>query len=107
MTSQERQRVRPAAQMLSERVGKCLLRFGQRFAKEAQFIITCDEMFDTCNSRCALDDKAHRSAFGLEYFHTQYSSLLELTRLMRESRVVGRQSMLPFQKGFVMSLTAM
>lgn len=93
VTGQERQRVRPAAQMLSERVGKCLLHlFGQRFVKQAQFVITCDEMFDTCNFRCFLDGKAHRSAFGLEHtINAQYTSLLEFMRLIRDSRV-GCQS---------------
>ncbi|MEM8709394.1 MAG: hypothetical protein AAGG01_00465, partial [Planctomycetota bacterium] len=64
--------------MLSKRVGKCLLHlFGQRFVKQAQFIITFDEMFDNCDSRCIPDgeslcsspakaaDPGHRAAPGL------------------------------------------
>ena len=64
--------------------------------------------FDTFNSRHVLDGKLHRSAFGLsQTIEDQYSCLLRYTQVMRDARVVGSRSLLPFQKGFLMSSVAL
>ncbi|KAF0298488.1 Transposable element P transposase [Amphibalanus amphitrite] len=106
---QECQRVYLAAQLLSERVAKAVSHiFGDRYRKEAEFIALVDQAFDTFNSRHVSDGKLHRSAFGLAHtIEDQYSCLLKFTKVMRDARVVGSNSMLPFQKGFVMSSTAL
>ncbi|KAF0297735.1 Transposable element P transposase [Amphibalanus amphitrite] len=106
---QECQRVYLAAQLLSERVARAVSHiFGDRYRKEAEFIALVDQAFDTFNSRHMSDGKLHRSAFGLAHaIEDQYSCLLKFTQVMRDSRVVGNRSMLSFQKGFVMSPTAL
>ncbi|KAF0297725.1 Transposable element P transposase [Amphibalanus amphitrite] len=106
---QERQRVFLAAQLLSERVGHAIAHcFGEQHAEEAAFVILVDQVFDTLNSRHPMDPKVHRSGFGMEHaLDQQYTCLMEFTRLMRESRVVGHRSLLPFQQGFIMTSCAL
>ena len=98
-----------AAQLLSERVGHAIAHcFGDEHAKEAEFVTTVDQAFDTLNSRHPVDRKAHRSGFGLPHaVDRQNASLQEFTQLMRDSRVVGRTKLLPFQKGFLMASSAL
>ena len=109
MRGQDRQRVHLAAQLLSLRVATALTHcFGDTYRRQAEFVALTDQAFDTFNSRHVSDSKLHRSAFGLDRaIEAQYSCLLRFTQVMRDARVVGNRSMLPFQKGFVMSSTAL
>ena len=98
-----------ATQLLSERVGHAIAHcFGEEHAEEASFVTLTDQMFDTMNSRHPMDTKECRSGFGLPHaVNKQYTCLLEFTRLMRDSLAVGRRTLLPFQKGFIMSSNAL
>ena len=98
-----------AAQLLSERVGHAIAHcFGEEHAEEAAFVTLVDQAFDTLNSRHPMDSKVHRSGFGMPHaLDQQYSCLMGFTRLMRESRVVGRRCLLPFQQGFIMTSCAL
>ena len=109
VANQERQRVSLAAQTMSETVGHAIRHcLGEEYKEQSEFVLAADRTFDVFNSRRPLDSKKHRCGFGVpEAFEEQYDSLMAFTKVMEDARVGKHRSLLPFQKGYIMSSAAL
>ncbi len=101
-----RQRVRTAAQLLSGTVAKALrYLFGEAHATQAEAIEVVNNWFDTMNS-CQMNSKKKLScAFGIHYSE-QLHALTKMETLIKTMKIKGKKTMLPFQKGILMSINA-
>ena len=107
-----RQRVRPAAQLLSARVANALLHlsddlYRERDAQRASFIHSVDQWFDVMNSREKDDHiKQWKSGYGRRQ-EQQDRILKEMIRTVGDMRVGNKRHLLPFQQGIKMSTLAL
>ncbi len=102
-----RQRVRTAAQLLSGTVSKALQYiFGESMATQAEAINTVNNWFDTMNSCQVHSIKKLACGFGI-HLEEQQHALNKMEKLVQTMKIKGKKSMLPFQKGFLISISAM
>ena len=102
-TRGSRQRVRLAAQLLSHSTATALRYLFPKKSKIADWVELVDQWFDASNSSCMYSVKKLGSGFGIhkaEQLHV-FSKMEEMISGMR---VVGRKSLLPFQKGILISI---
>jgi hypothetical protein len=92
----ERQKVRPAVQVLSETVGKSLKYLGSidklkspDWEFTSQFIILVDKWFDAMNSSCTMSDKPSRAPYRAT--DDQLLVLKEMTQVMDSSSVNAKK----------------
>lgn len=105
--SNARQRVRPAAQLLSRTVGKAFTYFyGEKGLLKEKALLTIDSWFDTMNSRQIVDKKKLASAFGVE-IEDQMKALDDMEQLIKEMKIEGLSHKLPWQKGILISIQSM
>ena len=105
-TQGARQRVCLAAQLLSHTTAtavKCL--FPEK-SELSNWIEMFDQWFDIFNSRVAFHTKRMACGFGV-HFEEQNSVLEKTFSCIQTMREKGRKSLLPFQKGFLLSIRAL
>ena len=105
-----RQRVRTAAQLFSETVGKAFIfHFGDLFAAQSKFILDVNYWFDTLNSRSKFSSAPYRSGFGvrLENQTRALESMRALVETMRFANNTAKTAKLPFQKGILLSINSL
>ena len=104
--SQSRQRVRPAAELLSTRVSKAIDFLFPEDAAMASVIRVVDSYFDVFNSRIPYADKPLRCGYGLK-LSQQNVALDKMEQLISATRVGNHRALIPFQKGILMSIKSL
>ena len=99
----DRQRVYLAAQLVSATSAAAIreLYDGEEPAADACDVL--DGGFDVQNSRTMFADKPLRCALGI-HWEEQHAALLKTKDLMETARFGGRKSLLPCQKGWILSI---
>ena len=101
-----RQRVRPAAQLLSHTTAAAFRCVFPEKKEEADWIDLVNSWFDVLNSRLKFDANPQKSAFGIN-LEEQKSVLETFCKTMSETRSLKRKSLLPFQRGMLISSKAL
>ena len=104
--SAARLRVRPAAELLSEKVSKAITFLLPDRKPEAEVILSIDRFFDVMNSRLKHDGKTLRCGYGV-HLVDQQKALDDMESIAINSRVGSRKTLLPFQRGILMSIRAL
>ncbi|KAF0296709.1 Transposable element P transposase [Amphibalanus amphitrite] len=94
---QARQKVRPAAQLLSSSVATALEMFHPE-KEEADFVRLCDSVFDVLNGHSPGDAKPLKRGLGHADF-PQLQVLAEFEQLIQTMQIGTRTALLPFQQG--------
>ena len=101
-----RQRVRPAAQLLSHSTAAAFRCLFPEKKEEAEWIDLINAWFDVLNSRLKFDANPQKSAFGTNL--PQQKAILEtFCQKMQETRSLKHKSLLPFQRGMLISSRAL
>ncbi|KAF0297764.1 Transposable element P transposase [Amphibalanus amphitrite] len=100
---QARQKVRPAAQLLSSSVATALEMFHPEKKEEADFIRLCDSVFDVLNGHSPGDAKPLKRGLG-HADSPQLQVLADFEQLIQTMQIGTRTTLLPFQQGFLMSI---
>lgn len=106
VTGPERQKVRPAAELLSSTVGKAISHVFPEFSFVGEAVQIINDGFDVLNSRipiCGVNPL--KSAYG-NCLQEQDEALDKLHNLILTMRVKGQTNLLPFQKGFLISINS-
>ncbi len=107
VSCQGRQNVRSAAQLFSTRTAKAL-KYALKNDKMAEFLLVINDAFDVLNSRIPYDEKNKmKSSFGDERFQWQNEILEKMKKLMYTMRVGNNKNLLPFQRGFIISIESL
>ena len=101
-----RQRVRPAAQLLSKTTATAFRCLFPEKSEQADWIDLVNSWFDILNSRLKFDANPQKSAFGIN-LEQQKSVLEKFCTTMRETRSLKHKSLLPFQRGMLISSKAL
>ena len=101
-----RQRVRPAAQLLSHSVATALRCLHPEKTKQADWIDTVNSWFDVMNSRQQFDRNRLKCAFGV-HFEEQKSALEKMCQAVSKMRSLTHKNLLPFQKGILIGSRAL
>jgi uncharacterized protein YukE len=105
----ERQRVAPAKAVFSRTTAKAIeILTGNK--RVASFVELIDSFTDIMNSKSPYPPSSHpmRAPFGPEENYEIQKKILEEVKLeMTGLRVKGKKSMLPFQKGFIISIISL
>ena len=105
-----RQRVRPAAQLLSDSVAKAFTyHFGESYTIRSSFVKLINDWFDIMNSRSVNDVCPTKNAFGLK-IESQLNILNSMDNAMETLRFSNQQAKitkLPFQKGIQISIRSL
>jgi len=104
-THSTRQRVSLAAQLISHTTASAL-RCLFNDEKTADWIEMFDNWFDIFNSRITYSSKKMGCAFGI-HLDEQKSVLEKVASCVETMREIGRKSLLPFQKGLLMSIKSL
>lgn len=95
-----------AAQLFSRRTAQAV-KYLLHKDREASFIELVNDIFDVLNSRYPQDQKAPlRSGYGFNV-RSQENSLKRFLEICADMRVGKRNSLLPFQKGFLTSINSL
>ena len=105
-TYSTRQRVRLAAQLISHTTATAIRCLHQNKKKLADWIDLFDQWFDLFNSRVGFNTKKMACRYGV-HFEEQDSVLEHTFSCVQSMRAKGRQSLLPFQKGMLLSIRAL
>ena len=97
----ERQRVRPAAQILSHSVATAI-RLVQKEERVADFFDTVNNWFDVLNSRIVVDSLNMKCAFGIRE-DQQLKAVEKMDCMIQSMKQVGAKSLKPYQKGILVS----
>ena len=101
-----RQRVRPAAQLLSLTTARAFtFVFGQEMSTQAEAIEITNNWFDVMNSRVIYDKKTLSCAFGINN-QEQVMALEKMEQIIRTMKINTKSSLLPFQKGILISINS-
>ena len=101
----ERQKVRLAAQLFS-RTTASAIRYVYPDQKEmADFVELVNDTFDVLNSRTTSAKFAWQAPYGMDT-DRQDGLLDSMSQTMSQMRVIGKTALMPFQKGFIMSIAA-
>lgn len=104
-----RQKVSFAKTLFSATTAKAILHFTQN-RRVSDFFLMVDNFFDLMNSKVPepLSDKPLKAAFGKEKFYSDQKDLLnKVKKEISEMRVIGKKTMLPFQKGMLISINSL
>jgi len=102
----EKQRVRPAIQLLSHTVAQGLRHSVPQSDALANFIDTVNDFFDVFNSRCTMEDPPEKSGYGCK-LNNQDAALERMLTLCQSMRIPGARHLLPFQKGILVSIASL
>ena len=97
--------MRPAAQLLSASVATATGQFFPEKEAERDFVATVDAGFDVLNARAYSDPKPLRQGFPRHA--GQYEALEQLELLVQHARFGKHKDLLPFQKGFLITIASM
>ena len=99
-----RQKVRPAAQVLSHSTATALKTLFPGKQKQADWVDTVNNWFDCMNSRTKLDTKKLSCGFGVHYDEQRAAleKMSEATQKLRSCKHL--KSLLPFQKGILIGI---
>lgn len=106
----QRQKVRPAVQLLSNSVSKAIKYLGQKgfmspddsWEKVSEVVGLFNDWFDLFNSRSKFGGCPEKNAFGID-LEKQYDILRNVSTLIEKIRVGKHKSLVPFQKGILLS----
>jgi len=101
-----RQRVRPAAQLLSHSVATALRCLNPEKIKQAEWVETVNSWFDVMNSRQQFDSNPLRCSFGIN-IEQQQQALENMCETVLKMRSRKHKSLLPFQKGILIGSRAL
>ena len=101
-----RQRVRPAAQLLSHSVATALRCLCPEKSKQADWIETVNSWFDVMNSCQQFDSNSLKCAFGVHY-EEQKAALEKMCQTVSTMRSMKHKNLLPFQKGILIGSNAL
>lgn len=99
----ERQNVRMAAELLSGTMASAIGYLLENQEHAQHFVQTINDGFDVLNSRCPNDVNPIKCAYGIN-FEEQEAALEKLQNLCSSMRAIGKKGLLPFQKGFLISI---
>ncbi len=102
----QRQRVMLAAQLFSRSVASALRLLYPEKEEEAQFVELVNDCFDVFNSRLQQGVKQLDWGFGMK-MDSQVSVLHRAKKMITELRAIGKKSLLPWQKGWLMDIEAL
>lgn len=106
VTGRSRQNVRMAAQLFSRRTAVAV-RYALNKEDESHIIELVNDTYDVLNSRAPDEKNAPlRSGYGLK-LKSQENTLRRFLKFISEVRVGQRKSLLPFQKGFIISINSL
>lgn len=105
----DRQKVRPAVQLLSSTTAQAIRWCSERgffgnidVEHTAMFIQLCNDWFDTFNAKCKFHKTETKCAYGI-HLAKQNEVLNRMTEFISECRFGNHKSMLNFQKGICIS----
>lgn len=102
-----RMKVRLAVQLFSHHTAVQLKRTFPHFTEAFNFVECVNAWFDVMNSRFIMDFKNPvHSAFG-KRIEEQCAVLDKMYSLMSNLRIIGHNSLLPFQRGIMISITSL
>ena len=101
-----RQRVRPAAQLLSHSTATAMKCLFPDKEKQANWVQTVNDWFDVCNSRLRLDKKKLSCAFGIHY-EEQEAALIKMYKATEKMRVGKHKNIIPFQRGILVGIQSL
>ena len=105
VTGMERQKVRLAAQLFSRTTASAIRYVCPEKKEMADFIELVNDSFDVLNSRTKTAKFPWQSPYGMD-LDRQNNLLDSMSRTISELRVGNKTSLLPFQRGFMMSIAA-
>lgn len=106
VSGRSRQNVRMASQLFSNRTAQAI-KYMLNKKQESNFVKLVNDTFDVLNSRMPRDQKTPlRSGYGMEE-RSQENTLKRFLEVIPSVRVGSRKSMLPFQKGFIISINSL
>lgn len=110
VSGQERQRVRPAARLLSHTVGKGILHhFGDAYKPQSDAVLCINSWFDTMNSRTKYTAVPERCGFGVNE-ELQQKALSDMEEFVLNMDFCSfkkrrrKKFTIPFQKGIIVSI---
>jgi len=105
----ERQKVLPAAQLLSNKTACAIEWCGQKrylentnWKETSNFIKLCNNWFDVFNSSNIYDKHESKNAYGID-LQKQNTILYQMTDLMHKIKIGKHTKLLLFQKGIIVS----
>ena len=101
-----RQRVRPAAQLLSHSAATAFRVLFPDKKEAADWIDLVNDWFDIMNARLKFDANPRKNAFGTN-LQEQKGILEKFCQVMSETRSLKHKSLLPFQRGMLISSKAL
>jgi len=101
----ERQKVRIAAQLLSRTTAAAIRYLFPNKIEMENFFELVNDAFDVLNTRVKTGHFHATSAYGT-HLNTQQKILESMHKAVGGMRIVGKETLLPFQKGFMMTITA-
>lgn len=103
-----RQKVKPAARLFSHNVSEAVREHGGRGASATSWVLKLgNDWFDVFNSQILRKDSRKRThAFGLQ-LEVQMEILNNATKFFSEARVIGKNTLQPFQNRILMNNTAL
>src|SRR6218665_2540380 len=101
----ERQKVRIAAQLFSRTTAAAIRYLFPDKMEMANFFELVNDAFDVLNTRVKTGHFHMTSAYGTQ-LNTQQQILDSMHKAVGRMRIVGKKTLLPFQKGFLMTITA-
>ncbi|KAL1493601.1 hypothetical protein ABEB36_009302 [Hypothenemus hampei] len=113
VTGPGRQKVKLATKLFSNTISAAIIRSGTLDDLQCDFWFECAEFFklvndwfDVLNSRTLVSDTRDRlKPYGLK-LESQNHILDSMTATIKNMRVIGRTTLLPFQKGVIMTNTS-
>lgn len=101
----ERQNVRKAAELLSGTMASAIGYLCENQEHVKCFLQTVNDGFDVLNSRTPMHPNKLKSGYGM-FQNEQNEALTKLYDLCSSMRVAGKKNLLPFQKGFLISINS-
>jgi Transposase protein len=101
-----RQKVRPAAQLLSHTTATAFRCLFPEWKIEADWIDLINAWFDTMNSRLKFDSDPAKCAFGI-HLEQQKEILMKTCEAIKKTRSLRHKGLLPFQRGILISSSAL
>lgn len=109
----ERQKVLPAAQVLSNTIASAIEWCGRKsylldlpYQEAAYVIRLCNDWFDVFNAKCKYGKHTGKNAYGIN-IEEQNVILNNMMSFINETRIGKHKTLLPFQKGILVSIASL
>lgn len=106
VSGRDRQRVRPACELFSNHVAQTIKYLLSNEHEASEYFKLVNDVFDIFNSRIPDSEIPIASGFG-KHFEDQEIILRKFRTMCEKMRVGKNTSLLPFQKGFMMSIRSL